>query len=386
MARPGEALIAVRAAERVSSGRVPGLDGLRGLSILLVLFCHAAPTLGIPIRSALGKLAAEAEIGVDVFFVISGFLITLLLLRESDRTGSIMLGGFFARRALRLMPALAAYLVFVAMLARAGTVRATPIDWLAASTYTINATSLFSHSTTWALGHLWSLSVEEHFYLIWPVALAGLGRRRALTALMVVLAAAPTVRVVLWAAFPRALPLGLLKTFTLARLDGIGAGCLLAFGLHDPSLIRGSRGRLAVVARVSAGILLASAVLYSVTGFFEIAIRGTLKNTAIAGLVALVVTRPRSALVRALDARPMAALGALSYSLYLWQQPFFDPKSWLPMCHWPRNVAYAIGCAVASYLLIERPFLAWKRRLGRRMTTGVPRPHIDVAVAAAVRS
>jgi peptidoglycan/LPS O-acetylase OafA/YrhL len=134
------------------------------------------------------------------------------------------------------------------------------------------------------------------------------------------------------------------------------------------------------------GILLASAVLYSATGFFEIAIRGTLKNTAIAGLVTLVVTHPRSALVRALDARPMAALGALSYSLYLWQQPFFDPKSWLPMCHWPRNVACAIGCAVASYLLIERPFLAWKRRLGRRVTTGVPRPHIDVAAPAAARS
>ena len=235
VAKPRNSLIAVRPPSWAASGRIPSLDGLRGLSILLVLWCHAAPTLGVPARSLLGKIATEAEIGVDVFFVISGLLITLLLLRESDRTGSIALGRFFARRALRLVPALAAYLGFVAVLARGGIARVTAVDWLAASTYTINVTSLFGHSTAWALGHLWSLAVEEHFYLIWPVALAWLGRRRALAALLVVLAASPTARVVLWAGFPRALPLGLLKTSTPARLDAIGAGCLLAFIVHDPA-------------------------------------------------------------------------------------------------------------------------------------------------------
>ena len=110
MSTTAETPFVLRTRPRAASGRVPGLDGLRGLSILLVLFCHAAPTAGLPLRSALGRLAAEAEIGVDVFFVISGFLITLLLLRESDRDGSIALGGFFARRALRLVPAFAAYL------------------------------------------------------------------------------------------------------------------------------------------------------------------------------------------------------------------------------------------------------------------------------------
>ncbi len=384
VARIGEALFAVRAPSWAISGRIPCLDGLRAVAILLVLWCHGAPTLGVPGRSALGRSAYEAEVGVDVFFVISGFLITLLLLREEDRDGSISLRGFFARRALRLVPAFAAYLLFVAALARGGIVRASAIDWLAASTYTINGLSLLGHSTSWALGHLWSLSVEEHFYLVWPAALAWLGRRRALAALMVVLALAPTVRVVLWAAFPEALPLGLLKTFTPARLDGIGAGCLLGFVVRDPALlVRRPSGRAEVVGWVAAGVLVASAVLYTATGFFEIAIRGTAKGAAIAGLVAFVVLRPRTPIGRLLNARPMAAIGALSYSLYLWQQPFFDPKSWLPMCHWPRNVAYALGSAVASYVFIERPFLGWKRRLDRRRPGAVPRPHIGVAAPTA---
>lgn len=366
----------------VASGRIPSLDGLRAVSILLVLWCHAAPTLGVAGRSALARVASEAEIGVDIFFVISGFLITLLLLREAGRAGRISLRRFFARRALRLVPALAAYLLFVAGLARAGVVRASAIEWVAAWSYTTNGLSLLGHRPAWALGHLWSLSVEEHFYLIWPIALAGLGRRRALAALMVVLALSPTIRVVLWAAFPGALPLGLLKTSTPARFDAIGAGCLLGFLAHDPTaFVRRPDGRAAAVGKASAGVLAASMILFTATGFFELAVRGTVKAVAIAGLVAFAVTRPRSAFGRLLNMRPMVALGGLSYSLYLWQQPFFDPKSWLPMCHWPRNVAYALACAVGSHLLVERPFLAWKDRLGRRRPGGVPRPHIVVAEA-----
>src|SRR5579871_2825103 len=153
--------VAARPPSWAASGRVPSLDGLRAVSILLVLWCHVAPTWGIAGRSVLGKVASEAEIGVDVFFAISGFLITLLLLRESDRHGSISLRGFFARRALRLLPAFAAYLLYVAALARAGIVEAAAVDWVAASTYTINTLSVFGHQTTWALGHLWSLAVEE---------------------------------------------------------------------------------------------------------------------------------------------------------------------------------------------------------------------------------
>jgi peptidoglycan/LPS O-acetylase OafA/YrhL len=347
------------------------------VSIVLVLICHSTPALrraGLP---NLANLVRESRIGVDVFFVISGFLITLLLLRESDREGSISLRGFYSRRALRILPALAAYLAFVAALALAGVVRTTGADWLAVSTCTINWTWLFRHHPPWQLGHLWSLSVEEHFYLIWPAALAWLGRRRAAVGLIIVVAISPTIRFLLWAAFPADVSLGLIKISTVARLDGIGAGALLAFLAHDRGLLsRRPQGRVAVFGRVAAGFLIVSNVLYTAAGFFEIAARESLKSAAIAGLIALVVFRPRSATARLLEARPMVALGALSYSLYLWQQPFLVTQSRSPLCRWPANIPLAFACAVASYLLVERPFLRLKDRLRRPAPALLPRPHL----------
>ncbi len=363
---------------QVASGRVPGLDGLRAVAIGLVLICHSTPALhraGLP---DLANLVRESRIGVDVFFVISGFLITLLLLRESDRTGSISLSSFFARRALRILPALTAYVLFVAALVLAGVVRTTWADWVAVSTCTINWTWLFRHQPPWQLGHLWSLSVEEHFYLIWPPALAWLGRRRALAGLMAVVAISPTIRILLWAAFPADVSLGLIKISTVARLDGLGAGALLAFIAHDPGLLsRHPRGRIEAFGRLAAGFLIATDVLYTAAGFFEIAARETVKSAAITGLMALVVLRPRSALTRLLEARPMVALGALSYSLYLWQQPFLVSSGRSPLVRWPTNLGMAFGFALGSYLLIERPFLRLRGRLGGAAPAYLPRPHLS---------
>ncbi|HEY2154431.1 MAG TPA: acyltransferase, partial [Isosphaeraceae bacterium] len=357
------------------SARIPSLDGLRAVSILLVLWTHFVPTIVDRGSAFWIRTARETQIGVDVFFVISGFLITLLLLRESDRTGSISLRGFFARRALRLLPAFAAYLGFVGVYAGLGYARVNATDWVMATTYTTDFVALLGRGAPWVFAHLWSLAVEEHFYVVWPIALVALGRRRAVTALMITLALSPAMRVFLWAEFPWPVMCGLLKFITLARLDPVAAGCLLAYVVQDPASLsfRRPSGRADVVRWVAAAVLVGSAVGLTAAGFFEVAIRATIKAGVIASLVHYAVTRPASLSGRLLNSRPMTALGLLSYSLYLWQQPFLDRTGPLRMSRWPANLPLAFACAVASYLLIERPFLGLKHRLGRPAPTYLPR-------------
>jgi peptidoglycan/LPS O-acetylase OafA/YrhL len=124
-----------------------------------------------------------------------------------------------------------------------------------------------------------------------------------------------------------------------------------------------------------AAVLVGSAVGLTAAGFFEVAIRATIKAGVIAGLVHYVVSRPASPPGRLLNSRPMTALGVLSYSLYLWQQPFLDAGGPLPMSRWPANIPLAFACAVASYFLVERPFLRLKDRIGWRASHRIPRPH-----------
>jgi peptidoglycan/LPS O-acetylase OafA/YrhL len=373
-------------APQAAPGRIPSLDGLRAVSIVMVMWTHFVPMVA---RGSPGwiRTARETRVGVDVFFVISGFLITLLLLRESDREGSISLRGFFARRALRLVPAFAAYLGFVAVYSGLGYASVSPTDWALAMTYTSDLVTFLGRSSPWVFAHLWSLSVEEHFYLAWPVVLVALGRRRALTALMVVLALSPAVRVYLRQEFPWPVMCGLLKFATPARLDPIAAGCLLAYFRHDRSLITLRRpcGRADVVRWTCAIVLAGSAVGLTAMGLFEAALRPTLMAAVIAGLVHHVVTHPTSPAGRLLNSRPMVALGVLSYSLYLWQQPFLDGPGPLAMSRWPANIPLALACAIASHLLIERPFLQLKDRIGSHAPSAIPRPHLLREPAPATR-
>ncbi|MEO7329892.1 MAG: acyltransferase, partial [Minicystis sp.] len=147
--------------------RIPSLDGLRAISILVVLFGHMAGTRNFAF-SFLDRLPTSelANFGVRVFFVISGFLITRLLFEEHARSGTVSLRGFYLRRTLRIFPAFYVFVAVVLVLDRLGKITLLPYDALTALTYTMNFHPTASRS--WQVGHLWSLSVEEQFYLLWP--------------------------------------------------------------------------------------------------------------------------------------------------------------------------------------------------------------------------
>jgi len=173
---PEEASATVPRAAKAS--HLPSLDGLRALSIGLVLLGHLSGTKGF-VRVNLG-IGDYAHLGVVVFFVISGFLITRLMLSEHAKDGCVSLKLFYARRALRLFPAAYAFIACVCLLWATGVVHLQARDIWHACTYTVN----FEPGRSWQIGHLWSLSVEEQFYLIWPCTFVSAAiRKRRLSAI-----------------------------------------------------------------------------------------------------------------------------------------------------------------------------------------------------------
>jgi peptidoglycan/LPS O-acetylase OafA/YrhL len=329
-----------------SVGRIPTLDGLRAVSISLVLLAHLSLT---PRPDVLG------EAGVRTFFVISGFLITTLLLRELQTHGKISLRDFYVRRVFRIFPAFYTYIAVMIVLALADVIVVSVADFAFAMTYTMN----FHEHRAWWIGHMWSLAVEEQFYLLWPLTLVVLGTRRALRVAVVAIVLAPVLRVGALRFFPQLA--GLTDQAFPFVFDSIGIGCVLALARGELEASRWYR-KLLDARWFWLVPLAAFATLYTTHAVIDAGISTTAANIATALAIHRCVTRPDGPLGRVLELPVMVWLGTLSYSLYLWQQPFLNRHATGWWCSPPANLGLAGLCAIASYLVIEKPAL----RLGRR--------------------
>jgi peptidoglycan/LPS O-acetylase OafA/YrhL len=339
--------------------RIRSLDGLRALSIALVIFGHLCGTRGFPF-AALGGFAGM--LGVRVFFVISGYLITRILIDAQEAQGSLQLSRFYFNRFFRIVVPYYAFLAIIVMAARFELVQLAPGDLGYALAY---ASDHHLHANwthgRWTLGHTWSLAVEEQFYLLWPLMLVALGARRALFVAAATLALAPAVRLFIWYFQPDA-------SFAIGKtggtvVDTIASGCLLA-GLRD---FLGSSARYRRILESRWFILIPTAVAAS----FVIQARPRLAFTMGAAIfnvgVALCVDRcirlPQAAASRLLAAAPLVGVGRASYSIYLWQQPFLNRyASGLPST-FPQNLAALTLVAAAAYFLIEKPSLSVRESL-----------------------
>lgn len=333
----------------LSAGRIPGLDGLRALGVLFVICTHLCQTRGFPTPAGVQTWGRIGPIGVDVFFVLSGFLITTLLCRERDRKGKVSLRGFYWRRSLRILPAFVALLLFVAGLQLAGAALVSGRDWLAALTYTMN----FQPHSAWELGHLWSLSIEEHFYLLWPLLFVCLPPRWAVRGLAAVLLVGPALRWVVLLRWPQWS--SMLDLWTPTRLDAIAVGCLtalLARTRDGARLLNALASWWPLALLAAAGGL--TGALYS--GKFANGITPTVTALSFGVLVWAAATRAP----RWLESGPLVTVGIGSYSLYLWQQPFLNPHAEHWWTAFPQNLVFACLAALLSYRLIERPFLRLK--------------------------
>ncbi|HET6910858.1 MAG TPA: acyltransferase family protein, partial [Mycobacteriales bacterium] len=344
--------------------RLPQLDGLRAIAVSMVVLAHIGFLLHMPFgtRKALSPVI-EAD-GVELFFVLSGYLITTILVRERGRSGRMSLRAFYLRRVLRIAPAFYVFLVAVAILAATGHAAVSPLALLASAAYLWDYSP---HVVPW-IQHTWSLAVEEQFYLLWPLLLARSRPRFAAAACVVGMVAAPVLRWTTYGAISSINPGNPAHT----RADALLVGCLLA--LLPALKSRGIDRALHIVHRLHldqlGGVLYLVAIPYLLSPYIFTTIPGRVRFTvglsleAVLGalLVHALVSRERWVLSRVLSRAPLRPLGVISYSVYLWQEPFLLPTTHLPMAG---RVAGILATATASYWLIERPFLRLKRRFER---------------------
>ncbi len=357
--------------------RVAGLDGLRALAALAVVAYH----LGL-------RAAGGGGVGVDWFFVLSGFLVTSVILGELDRSDAVDLRRFYRRRLARLVPALAATLVTVlAVLAlvQRSLLADAAREALAAALYISNMTDLGADETNEFFLHTWTLSLEMQFYLVLPFLLIAVRRRgwserTQVTVCLALAVACAATRAVGANAFDE---MPVLISLPIFDLDRFLFGIALAVVLRSEGFARAKRV-LAGTALAVAAFVVCAVDVYA--GQFWPDGYHSLHNLVICPAIALVIghvmVSERSILARALAWRPLTAIGLISYSLYLWHFPIFELlRDGVVLDGYDvwRNVAklpISFGVAWLSYLVLERPVMLGRRA---RPTPADPAPSPGVA-------
>ena len=337
--------------------RLPSLDGLRAFSILLVCIGHIAGTVGAP--EILLPFHNLGNFGVKIFFVISGFLITYLLLIEHEKNKHINLKKFYIRRTFRLFPAFYFYILCIAAANYIGWIELWEGDLFHAATYTMN----YHHERNWWLNHAWSLAVEEQFYLLWPFLLLMIGKLKARTIAIVVICIVPFMRALMWLGFD-ASPSAMTREFQ-AVADALATGCVLAYlykgGLKTPRWFK----RIFFYAIPLAMFVIPLIMMKINPTLFYIAGQSAV-NLCAAAMIWRFMHIREGLPYRLLNCPLAIWLGALSYSLYLWQEPFLN--SWVQEWYasWPLNILLSFGFAVFSFYAIEKPFLKMRKKFTKQ--------------------
>lgn len=349
--------------ESLSSPRILGLDGLRAIAVMLVILSHAGlMESDFWIRIG-GAAVLNAQAGVQIFFVLSGFLITHLLLVEHENTNRVNLLNFYIRRMLRIFP------VYYAAIAVSFALSASflyPIKtgaFLFASGYLMNFASWDNMESTFS--HFWSLAVEEHFYFLWPIAIVlAKGKKRVAGAVTLL----GIISVVWWVHSPpdwlfQFSVTHAVNRWTIPAVLPILVGCLAAILLSSCRLSL----RAASALGLTGALVFVSPLFFSMFEDAPVFIKGLCSSIAIAAVISYVWINQNAVLVRVLENRVLVYIGTISYGLYVWQGILTGNGPYRQLAYWPPDpligVVATFVVAILSYHFFERPILRWKAKL-----------------------
>ncbi|MBO0933196.1 acyltransferase family protein [Fibrella aquatilis] len=352
--------------------RIKSIDGLRAISITMVLLGHAAHTLPKSIaESPIYAFFSNSALGVKVFFVISGYLITRLLLLEEKKTGSIHIGQFYIRRVFRIFPVFYLYILVVLLL-----------KWFVvpdmfgsyslvvfAGLYLWNYKHLLSAPVSpddkgnWFFGHFWSLSMEEQFYLLWPLAFKKLTKIRLIQITITLILVMPIIRLLTYFFVPDSR--GQIGMMLHTGGDAILTGCLGALLenkiLNNRRILTLLHSWLFVTALCLFLFIISPMLSGRYQGAYFLPIGITLNNMSILFILLWSIHVP-SRVATVLNSAAFVQVGVLSYSLYVWQQLFLTDKEGYWPAQFPQNLLLAVAAAVFSYYVLEKPILKLKDR------------------------
>jgi peptidoglycan/LPS O-acetylase OafA/YrhL len=358
----------------------PSLDGIRALAVAAVILFHAG-----------NVFATGGFIGVDIFLVLSGFLITTLLLRELHATGGVAFKDFWLRRARRLLPALflvlLAVAVFGAFVAADDEVRGLRGDLVGSLFYVQNWRLVISGQSYFAkfgspspLRHMWSLAIEEQWYLIWPLLLSvvvTVTRRNYRLVLATILGLAAASALLMAALYHPGGDASRVYYGTDTRAQALLLGAALAVLFLLRSLPRTRVARVAIqLLGIAGGIFLAWVVIEQ-SEHWTTLYRGGFTLVALAAAALIAAAMQPGPVRTVLSVQPLPAIGLISYGLYLWHWPIFvmlSPDRTGLSGHrlLAARLVVTFAVSIASFVLVERPIRAQRLRWVRRRVAWIP--------------
>jgi peptidoglycan/LPS O-acetylase OafA/YrhL len=342
------------------TGYIQSLDGFRALSVGLIILCHAAYNASRSEYISAFTPYFDGAVAVRIFFIVSGFLITGLLISEKNETGNVSLGNFYFRRFLRIFPVQATYVFFLFIIDNFSTSHINSCEFFTSIFYMKNYACYDRLD-----GHFWTLSVEEQFYLFWPFLFAFLDKKLLIYTASGLIICASISRVVQYKLGDRDF------WWLTSNVDALMLGCMAATVSGSARFRRifslcPSVGRLFAIIFITIPDILSNHLWMAA---FTVTLGPTLQDVCVVYLICSCIYEEKGILYRLLNNPVMIFVGKKSYSIYVWQQ-FFIFATFADfgfqgsvLFHFPVNVSLAFLGGIALYYAVERPMMKVRKYL-----------------------